>query len=67
MSSKQDVLYGGFDVSDPEYGAITLIGKQEEVIRVWAQAHGMPTLRGFHNFLRSEDWSYYDILKEAYK
>ena len=67
MSSKEEILQEGFDISDPEYGRITFIGKQEETVREWAREHGFENLRGFHMMLRTEGWTYYDILKEAYK
>jgi len=68
LSSKEEILHAGFDLSDPEYEEITLIGKQEETIRNYAEEKGFKRgLTGFHMFLRSEGWTYYDILKEAYK
>lgn len=68
MVTKEEILKGGFDLKDPIYtDGITLVGRQEEVIREWARQHGYKDLRGFHSELRSRDWSYYDVLKEAYK
>lgn len=55
-------------LKDPEYtDPQVFVGRQEETIRKWASEHGYETLRGFHMMLRSEGWSYYDILKEVYK
>lgn len=47
-----------------EFIPYPVTGKQEDVIRAYAQREGYETLKGFHWFLRREEMNYYDILRE---
>jgi hypothetical protein len=56
---------GWLKLSEPPTGRISQ--KQEDMIRAYAFQEGYDTLRGYHMFLRSIGWDYYDVLKEAYR
>lgn len=51
-----------FRIGEPihEYG---LTGGQEDAIRLYAHNRGFETLRGFHMWMRSMGWDYYNILR----
>jgi hypothetical protein len=63
--SADDEPRGWLKLSEPPTG--TLSQKQEDMIRAYAFQEGYDTLRGYHNYLRSIGWDYYDVLKEAYR
>jgi len=39
---------------------------QEMVIRDWFDKEGYESLRGMWKWMEAKDWTYYDVLKEAY-
>lgn len=68
MVKVRELKQATITLRDPEYeDPQTLVGRQEEVIRAYFLIHGYRDLRGIHMYLRSKDWSYYDVLKEVYK
>lgn len=48
-------------LGEPALGDIT--SGQESAIRGYALGEGFEDLRGFHMWLRSRGWDYYDILR----
>lgn len=64
MSPKAWVKIGetiGYDLeTDTSHYATN---RQEQAIRDYAKQQGYDTLRGFHWFLKREDWSYYNVLR----
>lgn len=50
-------------IDEPPHGRLK--GRQEEAIRSFASGIGFENLRGFHMFMRSIGWDYYDVLQEV--
>jgi hypothetical protein len=56
--------YGWYTLHRPPTGVLT--SAQERTIREVAAEFGYENLRGFHMYLRSQSWDYYDILQIKY-
>ena len=55
---------GWYKIHEPPTGYVS--AKQEATIREVAAEFGFETLRGFHMYLKSQGWDYYDILQIKY-
>lgn len=53
-----------YRIDEPPTGVTTVA--QEVAIRLVAEEFGYETLRGFHMYLKSQGWDYYDILEMYY-
>jgi len=54
-----------YRIDEPPEGKPSLA--QEVAIRAVARDFGYETLRGFHMYMRSQGWDYYDIIEIYYE